>query len=139
MVADFIEFRKGKSGEAFAIAGVVMGLPTDGNATRRGRDFEEDDASILSLEFVNFPECGGRFTAIRDLLFEAVEPLSIRSVAGADDFACAVFHAEHEPSRSAGAQVCFIAKGGKVLTYIGCGVALPSFLELHAFTLPAAD
>ena len=58
--ADFVELGDGEAGEAFAVAGVVVGLTTDGDAARSGWNLKEDDAeTIRGNEFVNLAEGRG--------------------------------------------------------------------------------
>lgn len=61
LLADFIELVQAQRREAFTGTGVVVTLPCDGDAARRGRNLEQENAALWMLQFVDFPEGNARF------------------------------------------------------------------------------
>lgn len=83
--ANFILLGKPEGAETFAIARVVMALPGDRNAARRGRNLKQDDAALGSDQFVDFAETDSRVSVLRNLVLEPVQAFALLPVVGADN------------------------------------------------------
>ena len=137
--SDFILLVRTKRSKTLASPRVTVALPRHWQASWGRRDLEKQDTMSALVQLMDVAKRQTHCRALRDFVFETVQPLPLWTVVGSDNLPILVPHTKNEPCAIVTAQICLIGKGRKILADVMRVEAVARLLEFNALRLPSCD